>query len=138
MRALVTILTGCCPVALELGALAGWLDAVEHRDELAHVLADLPNPGQPLTIPAQIRERVSGADPETIRTGLRRACNALAAPVATQLLTIAAAHSYRRGNGMIARIQAEAAVVCGGNTRLARLLLFTVNAGIPHPALKTN
>ncbi len=134
MRALAAILAGSPAEPGELGSLAGWLAMPAHRDDTVQVIAQLGDmTGHAPAIPAPVVTQAAAAAPATIQRGLRQACAALCAPASTQLLTIAAAHSYRHGNGMIARIQAEAAIATGGNVRLAQLLLHAITEGIRPP-----
>lgn len=135
MRALVAILAGSPAEPDELGSLAGWLAKPAQRDDLVQVLAGIGSATEDtLAIPTPIIVQAATAAPATIQTGLRQACAALCTPASTQLLTVAAAHSYRHGNGMIARIQAEAAISNGGNVRLAQLLLRAITEGLRPPA----
>lgn len=140
MRALTAILTGLHADTDELASLAGWLSEPLHRDALIQVLTHLDDAADyDSHIPASIITHAAAATPETIQTGLRRACGTLDAPCSTELLTIAAAHSYATGNGMHARIQAEAAIAIGGNVRLALLLRLAITKGVrpPHPGSTT-
>lgn len=134
MRALTAILTGLHADRDELASLAGWLSEPIHRDALIQALTHLADGAEyDAAIPAVIITHAAAATPETIQTGLRRACATLDAPCSTELLTAAAAHSFATGNGMHARIQAEAAIATGGNVRLALLLRLAITEGVQPP-----